>query len=255
MWGFEREDKSRGSFSLSRAGSKGSGRGRASEGTAGPVHASSSAGRAPRPPHPRRGAGGQFKPSEVPEPHLLLRLKWECFAPFSFFHLDLVFRCLRCRPRPGCQRGGTGISDTGETREDAVEGAWRAGPEGGVLPELRSGGGGVEGTIPGLPQGRRGPPVWAEGWQGRGSPEQPARPRPGPGSGRCPLAASRSLRVAGFTPTCKAATLQRKNVRTMLQRITESHCRPRLPGARAPLTQPWLAAGGLPARRLSARRL
>lgn len=122
MWGFEREDKSRGSFSLSRAGSKGSGRGRASEGTAGPVHASSSAGRAPRLPHPWRGAGGQFKPSEVPEPHLLLRLKWEYFAPFSFFHLDLVFRCLRCRPRPGCQRGGTGISDTGETREGAVEG-------------------------------------------------------------------------------------------------------------------------------------
>lgn len=122
MWGFEREDKSRGSFSLSRAGSKGSGRGRASEGTAGPVHASSSAGRAPRLPHPWRGAGGQFKPSEVPEPHLLLRLKWEYFAPFSFFHLDLVFRCLRCRLRPGCQRGGTGISDTGETREGAVEG-------------------------------------------------------------------------------------------------------------------------------------
>lgn len=173
MGGFEREDKSRGSFSLSRAGSKGSGRSRASEGTAGPVHASSSAGRAPRLPHPWRGAGDQFKPSEVPEPHLLLRLKWEYFAPFSFFHLDLVFRCLRCRPRPGCQQGGTGISDMGETREDAVEGAWRAGPEGGVLPELRSGGGGVEGTIPGLPQGRRGP---RSGWRDSSPPGRaPAR--------------------------------------------------------------------------------
>lgn len=118
MWGFEREDKSRGSFSLSRAGSKGSGRGRASEGTAGPVHASSSAGRAPR---PRRGAGGQFKPSEVPEPHLLLRLKWEYFAPFSFFHLDLVFRCLRCRLGPDANEEGR----ESVTRESLARMPWR----------------------------------------------------------------------------------------------------------------------------------
>lgn len=121
MWGFEREDKSRGSFSLSRAGSKGSGRGRASEGTAGPVHASSSAGRAPRLPHPRRGAGGQFKPSEVPEPHLLLRLKWEYFAPFSFFHLDLVFRCLRCRLGPDANEEGR----ESVTRERLARMPWR----------------------------------------------------------------------------------------------------------------------------------
>lgn len=47
-----------------------------------------------------------FNPLKCQKPHLLLHLKWEYFAPFFFFHLDLVFQCLCYSLHPRCQQQG-----------------------------------------------------------------------------------------------------------------------------------------------------
>lgn len=189
--------------------------------------------------------------------------------PFFFLILIWSFSVCVAGFSPDANNKEHELSDKGEICENNVKegrnGKWNQKKE--SCRKLPSRGGGHREHVPGVPPRLTGAPDLGRGTDTAGRTSGAARGarRPlhsrapeflCPGLGRgccCHRTVCRNQHSAGFTLTCKAATLQYTKMRTCFREswkhATFSDCGGRGP----PLSQPWLAAELIPGRARSRR--